>query len=207
MCMGGMASSADVAPPRCMLRCLSCAEQEAISNMIAHFGSGVFATVMDSYDYQRVGVPISDCWVSGARKLDWFGVQYLMCTVCVFLCPAACRPNGGTPAWFSPGPGDAPIPCRLPQCALRQQMHSGGMHHGERSITLASPRLPACCQALDEVLPAVAAEKNDKGGFWVLRPDSGEAPRLTTGSATCTHLLCGAAAAVHVMLRPLLPLP
>lgn len=30
------------------------AEQQAISNMIAHFGKGVFATVMDSFDYQRV---------------------------------------------------------------------------------------------------------------------------------------------------------
>lgn len=29
-------------------------------------------------------------------------------------------------------------------------------------------------QALDEVVPAVAAQKNAKGGFWVLRPDSGE---------------------------------
>jgi hypothetical protein len=43
---------------------------------------------------------------------------------------------------------------------------------------------PICCarfacraqllQALDEVVPAVAAQKNAKGGFWVLRPDSGE---------------------------------
>lgn len=56
-------------------------ERQAISNMISQFGSGIFATVMDSYDYQR---------------------------------------------------------------------------------------------ALDEVLPAVAAEKNEAGGFWVLRPDSGD---------------------------------
>ncbi|KAL4856811.1 Nicotinamide phosphoribosyltransferase [Chlorella vulgaris] len=56
-------------------------ERAAISNMIDHFGGGLFATVMDSYDYQR---------------------------------------------------------------------------------------------ALDEVVPAVAAQKNAKGGFWVLRPDSGD---------------------------------
>jgi nicotinamide phosphoribosyltransferase len=56
-------------------------EREAILNMIDHFGSGIFATVMDSYDYQR---------------------------------------------------------------------------------------------ALDEVVPSVAAEKVAKGGFWVLRPDSGD---------------------------------
>jgi hypothetical protein len=30
------------------------AERAAISNMIHHFGGGLFATVMDSYDYQRV---------------------------------------------------------------------------------------------------------------------------------------------------------
>ena len=29
-------------------------------------------------------------------------------------------------------------------------------------------------QALDEVLPSVAAEKVAAGGFWVLRPDSGD---------------------------------
>lgn len=56
-------------------------EREAISNMIHHFGDGVFATVMDSYDYEK---------------------------------------------------------------------------------------------ALKEVVPAVAAEKNERGGFWVLRPDSGD---------------------------------
>ena len=28
-------------------------ERDAIQNMIRHFGSGIFATVMDSYDYQR----------------------------------------------------------------------------------------------------------------------------------------------------------
>lgn len=56
-------------------------EKEAILNMIDHFGDGIFATVMDSYDYQR---------------------------------------------------------------------------------------------ALDEVVPSVAAEKVAKGGFWVLRPDSGD---------------------------------
>jgi nicotinamide phosphoribosyltransferase len=55
-------------------------EREAIANMVARFGGGVFATVMDSYDYQR---------------------------------------------------------------------------------------------ALDEVVPAVAAEQAAAGGFWVLRPDSG----------------------------------
>jgi hypothetical protein len=37
--------------------------------MIQHFGSGVFATVMDSYDYQRVGT-----WVGG-----WVGVLWLGC--------------------------------------------------------------------------------------------------------------------------------
>ncbi|KAL4447532.1 hypothetical protein ABPG75_004751 [Micractinium tetrahymenae] len=56
-------------------------ERQAISNMISHFGEGVFATVMDSYDYQR---------------------------------------------------------------------------------------------ALDEVVPAVVAELQEQGGFWVLRPDSGD---------------------------------
>ncbi|EFN59608.1 hypothetical protein CHLNCDRAFT_133026 [Chlorella variabilis] len=56
-------------------------ERAAISNMVSHFGRGLFATVMDSYDYQR---------------------------------------------------------------------------------------------ALDEVVPAVAEEKNAQGGFWVLRPDSGD---------------------------------
>ncbi|PSC68478.1 nicotinate phosphoribosyltransferase [Micractinium conductrix] len=56
-------------------------ERAAISNMITNFGDGIYATVMDSYDYQR---------------------------------------------------------------------------------------------ALDEVLPAVAAEKVAAGGFWVLRPDSGD---------------------------------
>ena len=28
-------------------------------------------------------------------------------------------------------------------------------------------------RALDEVVPSVAAEMNEQGGFWVLRPDSG----------------------------------
>jgi nicotinamide phosphoribosyltransferase len=55
-------------------------EQDAILNMISHFGSGIFASVMDSYDYQR---------------------------------------------------------------------------------------------ALDTVVPSVAAKQVEKGGFWVLRPDSG----------------------------------
>ncbi len=31
-------------------------EQEAIENMINHFGTGVFACVMDSYDYAKVCV-------------------------------------------------------------------------------------------------------------------------------------------------------
>lgn len=31
-------------------------ERAAIANMIAQFGGGIFATVMDSYDYQKVGV-------------------------------------------------------------------------------------------------------------------------------------------------------
>ena len=56
-------------------------ERDAISNMISHFGGGIFATVMDSYDYQR---------------------------------------------------------------------------------------------ALDVVVPSVVAEKVEAGGFWVLRPDSGD---------------------------------
>lgn len=56
-------------------------ERDAISNMISHFGGGIFATVMDSYDYQK---------------------------------------------------------------------------------------------ALDQVVPSVAAEQVDKGGHWVLRPDSGD---------------------------------
>lgn len=29
-------------------------EREAILNMISHFGSGIFACVMDSYDYAKV---------------------------------------------------------------------------------------------------------------------------------------------------------
>ncbi|KAI7836200.1 hypothetical protein COHA_009926 [Chlorella ohadii] len=62
-------------------------EREALSNMIAQFGDGVFATVMDSYDYHK-----------------------------------AC----------------------------------------------------ARASALNEVVPSVAAEKVAAGGFWVLRPDSGD---------------------------------
>ena len=42
----------------------------------------------------------------------------------------------------------------------------GGVH---RARCTALARL----QALDEVVPAVAEEKNAQGGFWVLRPDSG----------------------------------
>ncbi len=34
--------------------CDTAAEAAAISNMIQHFGSGIFASVMDSYDYERV---------------------------------------------------------------------------------------------------------------------------------------------------------
>ena len=54
-------------PKQCSGRCLTevtqhcspptlphTAEREALSNMIARFGDGVFATVMDSYDYHRV---------------------------------------------------------------------------------------------------------------------------------------------------------
>ena len=32
-------------------------EREAIANMIDHFGGGLFACVMDSYDYASVRVP------------------------------------------------------------------------------------------------------------------------------------------------------
>ena len=44
-------------------------ERAAIENMIAHFGSGLFACVMDSYDYSKVMTstcqPCSDtCWRS-----------------------------------------------------------------------------------------------------------------------------------------------
>jgi nicotinic acid phosphoribosyltransferase len=31
-----------------------------------------------------------------------------------------------------------------------------------------------CAQALNEVVPAIAAKKNAKGGYLVLRPDSGD---------------------------------
>lgn len=37
------------------------AEREALSNMIARFGDGVFATVMDSYDYHRVSAVTPIC--------------------------------------------------------------------------------------------------------------------------------------------------
>lgn len=32
-------------------------EREAMENMIEHFGSGILACVMDSYDYVQVGPP------------------------------------------------------------------------------------------------------------------------------------------------------
>lgn len=38
------------------------------------------------------------------------------------------------------------------------------------TMGLPAPHLP---QALNEVVPSVAAEKVAAGGFWVLRPDSG----------------------------------
>jgi hypothetical protein len=40
-------------------------EQAAIENMIEHFGSGLFACVMDSYDYQKA---LSEVGLNGDEK-------------------------------------------------------------------------------------------------------------------------------------------
>ena len=38
------------------------AEADAIRNMIQHFGGGIFATVMDSYDYEKVSRLLLVIW-------------------------------------------------------------------------------------------------------------------------------------------------
>lgn len=42
-----------------VLRFVCCAEAAAISNMIQHFGTGIFATVMDSYDYEKASLELN----------------------------------------------------------------------------------------------------------------------------------------------------
>ena len=44
-------------------------ERAAIQNMIDHFGSGLFACVMDSYDYAKVGCRC-DCTLMQASSLS-----------------------------------------------------------------------------------------------------------------------------------------
>jgi hypothetical protein len=60
-------------------------EQQAIENMIKHFGSGVFACVMDSYDYaaalSEVGLALSSCMLRAACMF-----------ICSCLLPAAAGP-------------------------------------------------------------------------------------------------------------------
>ncbi len=41
-------------------------------------------------------------------------------------------------------------------------------------IPVAAAAFCHCCQALSEVLPSVAAKKTEKGGYMILRPDSGD---------------------------------
>lgn len=58
-------------------------EQAAIENMIDHFGSGIFACVMDSYDYVKVSVSLCHgalerIKVCGVRKVR---VQLVSCTL------------------------------------------------------------------------------------------------------------------------------
>jgi hypothetical protein len=43
-------------------------EQAAIENMIEHFGTGIFACVMDSYDYAKALSEVSEQSRSGANR-------------------------------------------------------------------------------------------------------------------------------------------
>lgn len=57
-------------------------EREAICNMIVKFGGGVFATVMDSYDYEKASLRLSSGFAQAAA---------LLCGFAAVLCYAICQ--------------------------------------------------------------------------------------------------------------------
>ena len=67
------------------LRACPPAERQAISNMIQHFGSGVFATVMDSYNYQRA---LDEVLPAVKAELAGQGGFWVL------------RPDSGAPCWW-----------------------------------------------------------------------------------------------------------
>ena len=152
-------------------------EQAAMENMVEQFGTGLYAIVMDSYDYAEVDA----LWLfsgveSWALVQPWLPLAPDTCCIAAslpYLPPCALSgllAGGGRWLGWSLRQQGAAFSYQL---GLRQDMRCNWGGHRLLGLTPASAAPVANVQALSSLLPAVAEKKLDKGGFLVLRPDSG----------------------------------
>lgn len=177
MCVG---AAVCVCVPCSVMTCWP-TEAGAVRNMIEHFGTGAFATVMDSYDYTAAlnqvlpgALRMKPCVQSGCGRGEALQLNSAALVSRVARACAIAHPSKG--------------------CNMSRQPSSA---RGQKVWTM---RLQQVLLLLLWVSCAECAEaKQAAGGYWVLRPDSGDPvevvlmvrPRAaTTAHCTMRTLAC-----------------